>query len=413
MSGALAALVASVALAASGLRYDVGATAQLSYGTDWEAPVPFRSTQLEIVPRLGLSYGERDFDLKLTYDPHILTDAYWNFSVLHRASISFDLRARPVRLAAIANASYGTNSFRYQSVSLPSAPTVKPETTPGSAGGTEPPTPPPPSPGPTQTVQSIPLLARVTYFQANAGLGLEVRGSRNFGMNAALSYMVQGGTDAESRVAVPLQRGPTVGVGVEWRVAPGHALATILAGSYYTFPAEAPTYVGHNAWTSQLIEAWKYSFSRAGTLELGAGVGVSGNATEFPQLAVRDVTPVAEAALDLGGGLRLAAAYRPFVDYTTGISASRADANASMAIPLSASWTLVASAEAAEIVTGLQRGQITASAQVIASARLTRALRAFGGLTGLWQRAGPDYAAAELRQVSLVIGVDFGQGGRL
>jgi len=417
MLGACAALVASVALGASGLRYDVGATAQVSYTTDWETIAPLRSTQLELVPRLGLSYGERSFDLSLTYDPQILTEVSWLPSVLHRAIVSFDLRAaRAVRLAAQVNASYGTNSFRYQSVSLP-PPSGTPGTAPGSTGGAEPSTPPPPSPppatGPSQTVQPVPIAARATYIQTNAGLGLEIGGGRGFGMKAILSYTVQGGTDAASRLAVPFQRGPTVGVEVDYRLAPGHALATNLSGSYYTFLAEPPASFAPDAWTSQLLEAWKYSLSRSSTLQFGLGVGASGNATGFPHLVVKDVTPVADMALELGNRLRLTAGYRPFVDFTTGLSSRRVDVYGSMALPLSTSWSLVASGGAAEIVTGPQRDQITASAQVVASARLVRALRAFGGLTGLWQRAGPDYPAAALRQVGLVIGVDFYQGGRL
>ena len=416
MSGACAALVASVVLGASGLRYDLGATAQASYTTDWAALAPFRTTQLEVVPRLGLAYGERTFSLALNYHPQLLAGGSWSFSVLHRAILSFELRAsRAFKLGAMASASLGTSDFRYQSASLPPPSSPTPGTTPPSAGGTEPPaptaTPPSTSGAPTQTVQSVPIVARATYLQANAGLGVEVRGSRDLGAKAILSYMLQGGADTASRLAVPLQRGPTVGVEVDWRLAGRHTLATILAGSYYTFPAEPPAVVGHVAWTSQLIGAWKHDLSRGNRLQLGLGVGASGNAIESRDLAVRDVAPVADGVLQLGS-LRVAAGYRPFVDFTSGLSSRRADAYASMGIPLSRRWSLVANGAAAEIVSGLQRGQITASAQVLASVRLMRPLRAFAGLTGLWQRAGSDYPAAEIRQVGLLFGIDYSQGGR-
>lgn len=419
MSGACVALVASLLLGASGLRYDLGAVAQVGYSTDWETLAPFRSAQLELVPRLGLAYGERSLDLRLTYDPQILTDGSRPPSVLHRAILSLDLRAsRELRLAALVSASYGTYTFRYQSVSLPAAPTGTPAPTPGSSGGPEPSTPPPPATpppttGPTPTVQAVPIVATARYVQANAGLGLTVRGSRDFGVSAALSYMMQGGADPVSRLTVPLERGPTTSVQMDWRLAPRDTLATILGGSYYTFLAGPSAAVGRDAWTSRLVEAWKHDLSRTGSLQLGLGVGTSGDATGFPHLAVNDVTPVAEAILDLGGGLRLSAGYGPFVDFISGISARRVDAYATMAIPLFASWGLVANASAAEITTGPQHDQITTAAQIVASARLMRTLRIFGGLTGLWQRAGPDFPAAEVRQIGVVVGADYLQAGRL
>ncbi len=414
MSGACAALVASVVLGAGGWRYDVGATTQVSYTSDWATLAPIRTAQLELVPRLGLSYRERSLSFSLTYDPQLLTSGYWSFSVLHRAILSLDLRAsREFRLAALANASYGTYDFRYQAANLPTASGTTPGATPPSPGGTEPPTPttPPPSTLPPQTVQSVPILAKATYLQANAGLGLELRASRDLGVKAALAYLVQGGTDAASRLAVPYQRGPTGAAEVDWRLTPRHSMVTLLGGSYYDFPSEPPAVVGHTAWTSALLEAWRYAPSRTRRFQLGAGVGASGMATESGDFTSRDVAPVADALLELGG-LRLAAGYRPSVDFTTGLAARRVDANASLSIPFSSRWNLTANAAAAEIVSGLQRGQITASGQVVASARLLSGLRAFAGLTGLWQRAGPDYPAAAIRQASLLVGVDYATGGR-
>src|SRR5574342_503476 len=107
MPGACAALVASVVLGASGWRYDLGATSQVSYITDWATLAPLRSAQLELVPRVGLSYRERSLSLSFTYHPQLLASGDWSFSVLHRAILSFDLRAsREFRLAVLANASY-------------------------------------------------------------------------------------------------------------------------------------------------------------------------------------------------------------------------------------------------------------------------------------------------------------------
>lgn len=411
MPAAYMALAALTGSSASGARYEVGASAQASYGTDWGELAPAGGTQLELVPRLALSYVERGVGLRFAYHPQLLMNVSSpSPSVLHRAATSFGLRAAPgVELSAKAIGGYGTRNYRLQSVNLRPRPEATSGTTPGASGGTEGPTGPGSAPTAT-TIEPLPLAERVTYFETRGDLGLRIRDSARLVLNASLYYLAQGGADAPSRLSVPIQRGPGADVGIDWRPAVDHMLSTSITGSYYAFAGGPPALLTSSVWTAQLMESWVYSLTRRTSLRLGLGASVRGSATESPRSV--DLAPVAESALEFKSGPRLAARYVPFLDSSSALPSQRAEVYADLAIPLGGAWSLQANAMGARVATGLQRGQTTGSTQVVASNRPVPALGLFVGLTGLWQRAGPNYPAATVRRASLVIGVTFDEGGR-
>jgi hypothetical protein len=422
MPGAYAALVASALLGASSARYEAGGTVQATYGTDWEAFAPAVGTQLELVPRLALSFAAKGVALRLNYYPQILMSfSAATPTVLHRLALSVELRpARTVKLGALINASYGTNNFRAQSVRLPPASGTSSGPAPGTSGGTDTPatgsgagSPAPTTLPPPAPVQSVPLISTVTYLDAGASLGLEIAFSATVGMNTSFSYVARGGADAPSRVAVPVQRGPSGSIGIDWRPRKEHRLGTSLSATYYSFLSEPPAVLVQDSWTSQLLEAWEYTYVPHHTLRLGLGVGTSGNAANFASVVSRQLVPVAEGSLVLGGELRLGARYGPSIDFTTGLSAQRVEASIGFASPLGRAWDLNANVVAAEVVTGPQREQFMGTGQVVASFRPVRQLRVFTGLLAIWQRPGPFYPGATVRQVSLAVGVDFDEVGQL
>ena len=414
MLAAYTALATLTVLSAVGARYELGASAQASYGTDWEELAPAKGAQLELVPRLALSYVERDFGLRLAYDPQLLMNVSSpSPSVLHRAVTSSVLRTAPgVELSAEAKGSYGIKNYRVQSVSLVPGPEA-PSGTPGTGGGTGGPTAAPETTPTVTAIEPLPLATKLAYFEARGDLALRIRDSARLQLNASLYYLAHGGADAPSRLSVPIQRGPGAGVGIDWRPAVDHLLSTSVTGSYYTFVGGPPELSVSKVWTAELLESWVYSLTRRSRLRIGLGANASGSASESPRSVPVDLAPVAESAVEFGGGLRLAVRYGPFLDPTSTLLSQRVEAYASSAIPLGGAWGFQANASGARVVTGPQRGQIAGSAQVLASNRPARALGLFAALTGLWQRAGPDYPGATVRQISLVMGVSFVEGGRL
>jgi hypothetical protein len=425
MLPACAALVASLTLQAGVTRYTASLQAQARYFTDQEALAPLSTTALEVVPGIGIAYEDRTSSLGVAYVPRlvlVLDSPPPQF--FNQASLNAALRASPgLRLSGSASGCYGTNDFRIQ-YALSCGATVLP---------------PAPGAGP----QPIPQTATVKYMSASVALGLEWHPSAPIQVSASASYLAQGGADAPTRALLPLQRGPSFLVALDWTAGRRDSLTTSLSASYYTFLRETTvpgaSEIATNAWISQALEAWQHEVGRGGRLRLGLGAGVAGNAADSLHLVARRTSVVAEAgfrqafgreeardrdrgearagaslppwppAILLDVGARLA----PFVDYTSGLAYDRAEAFAALGWPLDLEWRLDASLSAGIAVDGIQRGQATGASQLAASWAATRWLRLSAGLNGLWQRASPDFPASTIRQLGFFLGATFSQSGQL
>jgi hypothetical protein len=426
MLPACAALVASLALQAGVARYTASVQTQAQYFTDLEALAPVSATALEVVPYLGLTYEERTSSFGVAYFPRL-------FQVVgspppqffHQASLNLALQPDPgLRLSGAAIGCYGTNDFRIQYALACGAAVLAPA----------------PGAGP----QPIPQVSTVKYMSASGALGVESRLSARILLSATASYLAQGGADAPTRAVLPLQRGPSFLVALGWTAGRRDSLTTSLSGSYYAFlrenvppGANEPT---TNAWISQLLEVWQHDVGRQGRLRLGLGVGVAGNAVDFPRLVIRRTSLVAEASFQQAFGrqeapapdrgeqrpeaglpgwspailLTVGARVAPFVDFTSGLAYNRAEAFASLGWPLDLDWRLDASLSGGIALDGIQREQATATGQLAATWMPARWLRLSTGLNGLWQRAGVAYpATSTIRQVGFFLGATFLESGRL
>lgn len=462
MLPACAALVASLALQAGVTRYQASLQTQARYLTDLEALAPISTTALEVVPSLGLTYEERSSSFGVAYFPRlVLVVDSPPPQFFNQASLNVALQPSPgLHLSGSAIGCYGTNDFRIQyaltcgAAALPSAPGAGP--------------------------QPIPQATTVKYLSASAALGLEWRTSARTALSASASYLAQGGADAPTRESLPLQRGPSFLVALAWTAGRGDVLTTSLSGSYYAIlreaPAQGPEEPAANAWISQVLELWQHEVGRQGRLRFGLGVGVSGNAIDFPRLVLRRTSLVAEVAFQQAFGrreapgpepgaprreapgpepgaprreepgpepgeprreapgprpgqprpeaglpgwspeilLEVGARLAPFVDFTSGLAYDRAEAFASLGWPLDPDWRLDASLAGSIAIDGIQREQATATGQLGAAWMAARWLRLSTGLSGLWQRAGVAYpATSTIRQVSFFLGATFVESGRL
>ena len=220
---------------------------------------------------------------------------------------------------------------------------------------------------------------------------------------------------------LPLQRGPSFWLALDWAAAPDDVLTTTLSGSYYTFLDTAvPILIAPrtNTWVSQLSETWRRRLGPQSRLRLGLGIGTTGDAAEFPRLDVRRTSPVGEVGLeqDLGQPaiqLRVSARVSPFVDYTSGMAYERADAVAGLWWPVHRDWRLEASFSAGVALEGVQHGQATGTGQLSATWTGAQVALITAGLSSLWQQAGPDYPASTFREWTVFIGAGFKAAGRL
>ena len=424
MLPAPAALLASLALAGV-TRYTASVSAGARYYTDQEVLQPIGTTVLELEPRLGLDHEGRTSVFRLAYYPRLLMAADSPPpQSLHQAtsSLSFQLDSR-LRLSGAASGCYGTNDFRLQySLTCGAAALAS-----ATGGGPQP----------------VPQATTAKFMSASAALGLEWRPASDLAASGTLSYLVQGGADAPTRALLPLQRGPSFLLSLEWTAGRGDSLTTSLSGSYYTFshqaPASLPSQPDTTAWISQTVETWQHLVGRQGRLRLGLGLGLAGTVSDFPRLVLRRTSVVAEAvflqafgrqegrevdrrgpragaglpgwspAIVLAVGTRLT----PFVDFTTGLAYDRVDAFVDLAWPLALDWRLDASASAGVAVDGAQQGQGTATGRLTATWLATGWLQLSAGLGGLWQRAGADFPASTIRQASAFFRVTFLQSGEL
>lgn len=424
MLPAPAALLASLALAGV-TRYTASVSAVARYYTDQEVLQPIGTTVLELEPRLGLDHEGRTSVFRLAYYPRLLMAADSPPpQSLHQASSSLALQLEPgMRLSGAASGCYGTNDFRNQYGLTCGAASLAPA----------------PGAGP----QPIPQTTTARYMSLSGALGLEWRTSASLALAGTLSYLVQGGADAPTRALLPLQRGPSFFLALDWTAGRVDSLVTSVSGSYYDFSRgtlpSLPSEVATTAWVGQAVETWQHQVGRQGRLRLGLGLGFTGNAAGFPRLVLRDTSVVAEAvylqafgrpegreedrrASRTGGGLpgwtpavvlAVGARMTPFVDFTSGLAYNRVDAFADLGCPLDLDWRLDASASAGVAIDGVQHGQATEAAHLAATWRAASWLQLSTGLSGVWQRAGAGLPASTIRQLSAFFRVTVLQGGEL
>jgi hypothetical protein len=401
MLPAPAALVACLALAGV-TRYTAGVSAASRYYSDLQVLQPIGTSALELEPRIGLEQEEPISLLSIAYYPRLVMIAdspppqFFN-----QASASLALQPEPrLRLTASASGCYGTNDFRVQYALTCGAAAF------ATAPGTGP--------------QPIPIESTVRYMSAYGAFGTQWQASPRLNAVVTLSYLVQGGADAPTREVLPLQRGPGFLASLEWAVGRDDALTTSVSGSYYAFlrpaPAARENQLANNAWIAQLVEAWQHGVARSGRFRLGLGTGLTGNAVDAAHLVLRRTSAVGELSYQQsmgpereGGSFALGAGARvaPFVDFTTGLAYDRADAFASLGWALGHDWRLDASLSAGIVLDGVQRGQATGTSLLGATFAATEWCRLSAALSGLWQRAGPDYPASTFRQVSVILGATF------
>ncbi len=443
MLPAPAALVASLALQAGVTHYAVGAYTLGRYDTTPDALAPLKSSALELGPLVGLDYDDQTFTVGAAYFPRLVMaidsppPQFFN-----RASLDAALRPRPdLRLTVSASGCYGSNDFRLEysascsgwagtgwpaggvpaNVDTGAGKTGTGGTGTGGtgtggtgAGGTG-------TGGPSPGISPIPQHAQLKYLSSTATLGVEHRISIRTGLSGAVSYLVQGGADTPSRIVLPLQRGPSFWLALDWSPAPEDVLATALSGSYYTFLETAvPILIAPrtNTWVSQLSETWRRRLGPLSRLRLGLGIGATGGATEFPRLDVRRTSPVGEVGFeqDLGRPaihLNVGARVAPFVDYTSGMAYERGEAVANLWWPVHRDWRLEASFSAGVALEGVQHGQATGTGRLSATWTVAQVALITAGLSSLWQQAGPDFPASTFREWTAFIGAGFKEVGRL
>ncbi len=407
MPAASAAILASLALAGI-TRYTASLSTQARYYTDSQAVQPFSGTALEVEPRLGLEHEEQSVLFSVAYFPRlVMVFASPPPQFFNQASLSLALRPDPLlKLTASASGCYGTNDFRVQYALACGAPAL--------ATG--------PAPGP----QPVPSVATVKYLSATGTLRLESRLSARTAVTAMAWYLVQGGGDAPTRMALPLQRGPSFLALLEWAIDGDDALATSVSGSYSSFlregPAPEPTEPPGSPWIAQLLEVWQRALGGGGRLRLGLGVGATGTSVELPRLVLRRTAVVGEIdwLQPLGSGqemgppqLSAGARVAPFVDGVSGLAYERAEVSTGLGWPLGREWRLEARLSAGIALEGPQRGQETSAAHLAATWIAARWLRLSAGLDGFWQEPGRRLLTRSFHQVGVVLGATLKEEGRL
>jgi hypothetical protein len=148
-------------------------------------------------PRGALTYGSRRADYRLSYSPMLtMPDIFRQLSpeVLHNASAGADYRvSRFFRLQFAEDGSYGDRNFSY--LATPAA------TDPATSAGTTPPAPATPS-------QLLPSLQTLHFGSSNSSVRWQAQPSRHWNFGSGLAYSISGGLDADSRVSIPIQKGP-------------------------------------------------------------------------------------------------------------------------------------------------------------------------------------------------------------
>jgi hypothetical protein len=332
---------------------------------------------LEVVinPRIGLEYEERGLLFGMAYFPQIVIGSTAALQYLHQAQFLTRVEMSPtLKVTFNAAGSYGTRNYTLQT---------------------------PATPGPIQTLPSD-LTPLYTY-----GLGsveLDYRGSELFRAAFTLSYIAQGGADADSRASLPLAYGPNFVGLLEWRVSKDDTLGIVPTVYYYNFLPGEP------AWVAQLVGTWKRSLSPDASIRLGAGVGVAGQVLGFPALVLRSTSPIGDVvyAQTLRGPdirIGLSAHAGPFIDLTTGNAYQRADLAASVSIGVHRDWRLEGAFSGGLAMNGPQRGQLTSSSQAAAAWTPATWARLSFGVRGLTQTESPNIPGSAFQQVGTFFSV--------
>ena len=182
--------------------------------------------------------------------------------------------------------------------------------------------------GEVATVQPPPAVRFLSIEESDTSFQVEATPSRRLRVVGSASWTVAGGADAESRLSVPLARGPQASAGLEWSASPVDRLRFEAGGADTRFSND------RRASVARFTAGWRRQLFRDTQLSFSAGPGI-GRAQTADQ---RSTGAYAVAAADLRATARrdlsvsLGAAVEPLGDPLSGALVERASARASITL---------------------------------------------------------------------------------
>jgi hypothetical protein len=310
----------------------------------------------EAIPNVALALGGPGLRLSLAYHPLLSTPDLFggaDLAVLHRLDARAETRVdRTWRAAALAAGSYGESdpvTDLWREVARLSQP--------------------------------IPTTATFRRFSAQGGLGVSAATSRRTTATLEARGFASGGTDAASRVLLPVQRGVSLDGALTWSASRRDSLALQLAATAARLAEATATSA-----VAVVFGTWHHRLARP--LDSWAGLGVATTVEDRPGDVRRTVRPAAELGVAhtlerAGLSERLVLRAEPSIDRFSNSVDERLAASGSVDWAASRRWSLGARARAERVLASAPT--TLGGLEVRGGWRATERASLSAGFWGQWQ----------------------------
>ncbi len=354
-------------------------------------------------PSARVRIANRDWEHSAGYTPFLIVpdlELGWQPQFLHAGDLATAWHDRHVRLGLAEFVTYGQQNSAF----LPTVPTGP--VGPGGATGPSGPSTPTGPTGPTGGPQTVQALAQPTTLRTGSSrtaLATQLELSPRWSASGGVEYVLQGGLDTSSRLILPVLHGPRATANVGYATSRVDSLETrayALRSDTSTGPCAASLLVpaassatcAPQTALAQGTEAWRHHFTRTTEASLGVGASVV-HARLRPSDPYADhAYPVVQVIVQHGRAVeaqrtivRLDAQFAPLVDSLTGAADYRAQAAATVTLPIHFTTVRGSLAFSRSVESQFVQPLTFVTAGVQVDYRFTPWLTAGGGVLYAWQ----------------------------